>query len=87
MIITLPASGVLAKILGWESIFYATGGFGVAWSVVFMIYASATPQEHKGISKEELAYIEHSTGASGSKDKEKTPLPPWKAIFTSLPFW
>lgn len=42
----------------WEAVFYATGGAALIWCIIFIVFASSTPQTNYWISSEELAYIE-----------------------------
>ena len=51
IIVTLPVSGILAERLGWEMVFYVTGGFGVAWSVFWFLLVVDTPAQHSRISE------------------------------------
>ena len=42
-----PLGGFLAASdWGWRSIFYVTGGCGVAWSVLWLFFAFDTPAKH-----------------------------------------
>ncbi|ELT88380.1 hypothetical protein CAPTEDRAFT_172198 [Capitella teleta] len=66
---------------GWPSIFYTIGGFGVIWSVSWLILVSETPIEHYRISKDERRYIVLSL--QGQNNKVEVP---WVAVLTSLPF-
>lgn len=65
---------------GWPSIFYIFGAIGVIWSILFMIFNSEKPEDHKFISEKEIDYILEATEKNHIKKKLKTP---WKAIFTS----
>ena len=56
------------------------GGACLIWVVVWWLYVSDTPAEHKYISKEEVAYI-------GQVSSPVSPPIPWRSILTSLPFW
>ena len=88
LILTLPMSGILAEELGWESVFYVTGGLGCVWAIAFFLLASDSPQSHKRISKEELKYIEASTSSGSSSNfGAKPPLPPVGAILKNKAFW
>ena len=49
-IITLVLSGVLAETLGWESIFYIFGAFGVIIGVFFAYFVHESPSVHPSIS-------------------------------------
>lgn len=75
----MPLSGILAKSLGWESLFYVFGVVGVIWFIAWVIIVRRNPDQDRYITKEELKYIKASIGAV--RDKKSSV--PWKAIFTS----
>ncbi|XP_025084611.1 sialin-like isoform X1 [Pomacea canaliculata] len=70
---------------GWGSIFYLSGIGNLLWVVVWCIVTADTPAQHKRISEVERNYIQSSIGDNTEK-KEILPTP-WRAIFTSAPFW
>ncbi len=41
-----PIGGLLAGSLGWESVFYFTGGCGVLWSIAWYFLVFDTPAQH-----------------------------------------
>lgn len=43
---------------GWESVFYVSGGAALVWCIVFIIFASDSPQQSRWISTAELTHIE-----------------------------
>ncbi|GFY71863.1 sialin [Trichonephila inaurata madagascariensis] len=43
---------------GWPSTFYVLGTIGSLWVILWAILAYETPDQHPGISKEELLYIQ-----------------------------
>lgn len=61
-IVAPPLVTFLALEYGWRMAFLVTGGLGFAW-LLFWLFMYETPQRTKGISKEELAYIESDTEA------------------------
>ncbi|KAM7343118.1 putative inorganic phosphate cotransporter isoform 2-T3 [Cochliomyia hominivorax] len=81
----LALSGdIFDSSMGWPGIFYITGGIGILWSVVFLIFGYDSPRDAKIISMEERKYIEALTGSN----HESGSMPvPWKSILTSLPFY
>lgn len=85
-VVAMPVSGWLCDtdfLGGWPSVFYVFGALGVLWGLAWFLLVSNHPEDHPRISKEEKAYIiEHC----GSKNEKALPIP-WKAVFTSLPFW
>ncbi|PVD36705.1 hypothetical protein C0Q70_03691 [Pomacea canaliculata] len=71
---------------GWGSVFYLTGVGNLLWVVVWFVVTADTPAQHKRISEVERNYILSSIG--DTLEKKQTLLPtPWRAIFTSVPFW
>ncbi|XP_065369173.1 putative inorganic phosphate cotransporter isoform X2 [Calliphora vicina] len=81
----LAVSGsIFDSSMGWPGIFYITGGIGLLWSAIFLIFGADTPRDSKIISKEEREYIEALTGSDQESGKMAVP---WKSIFTSLPFY
>jgi ACS family sodium-dependent inorganic phosphate cotransporter len=55
--ITYPICGVVLDKLGWEAVFYLTGGLGILWFLVWQIVISNDPSVHCCISEEEKLYI------------------------------
>ena len=55
-------AGYLADTLGWEAVFYVTGGCTVVWVIAWFYLAYDTPASHPRIDKEEKEYIETSLG-------------------------
>ncbi|XP_073844725.1 major Facilitator Superfamily Transporter 12 isoform X2 [Musca autumnalis] len=70
--------------VGWPGIFYITGGIGILWSGIFLIFGADTPRDTKYISVAEQKYIENSTG---SDHQQINAAVPWKAMFTSPCFY
>lgn len=82
-VIMLAVSGVLAaSSMGWPSIFYFSGAAGCIWSILWFLFGSNSPVEHRSISAEERNFIESSLG---NQDHSKKIVTPWAAIFTSAP--
>lgn len=82
-ILALLAGPPLADRIGWAAIFYSTGAAGVLWLLCFLPLASSEPEQHSGVSKEELAYIQ----ASRPKDTTGKGAPvPWRSIATNPAF-
>ena len=83
-VISMPLSGVLADDVGWESVFYVFGGFGVIWFIFWAFLTFDSPSSHPSISKEEKDYIESRIPSVNVGSK--LPFPPLLEIATSLPF-
>ncbi|TDG48328.1 hypothetical protein AWZ03_005283 [Drosophila navojoa] len=89
-ILMLVTSGLLASSAGgWPSIFYASGGCGIVWVVVYYILGASTPKDSKSITAEEVQLIEMELAKERTANAE---LPshrqatPWLSILTSAPF-
>ena len=55
--VTYPISGVILDKLGWEALFYLTGGLGVLWFFAWTYFVSDDPATNKFISTKEKEYI------------------------------
>ncbi|KAF2893497.1 hypothetical protein ILUMI_12679 [Ignelater luminosus] len=84
--LTMPLGGFLISTLGWESVFYVTGGIGLVWSIAWFFLVYDSPAQHPRISPEERYEIETKI-AEGSGSGIKPSRVPWKAIFVSMPVW
>lgn len=61
--------GAIIETFGWVWSFYIPGIMCILWVGLWSVLISDTPQNHKGISEEELKYIEVNIGDSISKEK------------------
>ena len=85
MIITLPMCGAIVKVWGWEVAFYVIAVINTIWFICWWLLVFDTPEQHPRISEHELLHIQDSLKESVDS-KHSLPVP-WKAIFTSIPFW
>ncbi len=53
----------MAVTYGWHSVFYLTGGLGIVFAVVWLLFIRNSPQSDKRVSVSELALIESGGGA------------------------
>lgn len=83
--ITMPVCGYLISAFGWASVFYVTGGIGLAWSILWFLVVFETPAAHPRITVEERKEIEEAIG--GTTTKKKPTYVPWKDMLTSGPVW
>ena len=88
--LSLMLGGIIAQGLGWEYIFYAFGGCGLAWSLAWCLFMHGSPSANPRICEEERAFI--GGGRRRRRDNEEPkqpppplPLPPLKSILTSAP--
>ncbi|KAF4517149.1 hypothetical protein B566_EDAN006448 [Ephemera danica] len=63
-IVAMSGSGVLSASLGWPSVFYVTGGFGVLLAVLWMALVANTPETHRLASPRERRLIVTSIAAA-----------------------
>nr|XP_045009062.1 vesicular glutamate transporter 3 isoform X2 [Jaculus jaculus] len=61
-VVAMPLAGVLVQYIGWSSVFYTYGMFGIIWYMFWLLQAYECPAAHPTISSEEKAYIETSIG-------------------------
>ncbi|TNN00602.1 hypothetical protein fugu_011848 [Takifugu bimaculatus] len=61
-VIAMPLAGVLVQYIGWSSVFYVYGVFGIIWYVSWLLLAYGSPAEHPTITEEERTYIETAIG-------------------------
>ncbi|XP_016838631.1 putative inorganic phosphate cotransporter [Nasonia vitripennis] len=87
-VVTMPVSGLLAASgIGWPSIFYIFGAFGVAWSALMFCMGADHPSEHPRINPKEALYINNSLGNLDKAVDAEKPKVPWLSIITSVPMW
>ncbi|PNJ83253.1 SLC17A8 isoform 2 [Pongo abelii] len=61
-VVAMPLAGVLVQYIGWSSVFYIYGMFGIIWYMFWLLQAYECPAAHPTISSEEKTYIETSIG-------------------------
>ncbi|XP_055846568.1 putative inorganic phosphate cotransporter [Episyrphus balteatus] len=69
---------------GWPGISFFSGGIGLIWCGLWILFANSNPVVSRFISQEEKLFILTSQKKTDC-DRQKIPIP-WKAIFTSVPF-
>ncbi|KAM6215992.1 vesicular glutamate transporter 3 isoform 2-T2 [Rhynchocyon petersi] len=65
-VVAMPLAGVLVQYIGWSSVFYIYGMFGIIWYMFWLLQAYECPAAHPTISNEERTYIETSIGEGGA---------------------
>lgn len=80
----MSTCGLMAKHLGWESVFYVYGGIGILWYISWVILIRESPEKDPFITDQEKRYIVASLKHSSNS---KVTSVPWKAIFTSSAVW
>ncbi|GAB5574136.1 vesicular glutamate transporter 3 isoform X1 [Prionailurus iriomotensis] len=86
-VIAMPLAGVLVQYIGWASVFYIYGMFGIIWYTFWLLQAYECPAAHPTISSEERTYIETSIGEGANVVSLSKFNTPWKKFFTSLPVY
>ncbi|TKS73289.1 Vesicular glutamate transporter 3 [Collichthys lucidus] len=87
-VIAMPLAGLLVQYVGWSSVFYIYGVFGIIWYIMWLLLAYGSPAEHPTITETERTYIETAIGETMRQmsvtEKFKTP---WRRFFTSMPVY
>ncbi|XP_069811566.1 vesicular glutamate transporter 3 isoform X2 [Dendropsophus ebraccatus] len=65
-VIAMPLAGILVQYIGWSSVFYIYGFFGMIWYIFWLLHATESPAAHPSITAEERSYIETSIGEGSS---------------------
>ncbi|NXF98442.1 VGLU3 protein, partial [Eubucco bourcierii] len=86
-VVAMPLAGVLVQYIGWSSVFYIYGMFGIVWYVFWLLNAYESPSAHPTISNEEKTYIETSIGEGTNLASASKFSTPWKRFFTSMPVY
>ncbi|XP_060865969.1 putative inorganic phosphate cotransporter isoform X2 [Metopolophium dirhodum] len=85
--VTMAVSGVLcSSSMGWPSVYYLSGAFGLAWTAIWLLLGSGSLSTHRFVSQAEMDYIQKSLTNTVDHDRRLSDTP-WKSIFTSLPVW
>ncbi|KAL7982502.1 hypothetical protein Chor_010100 [Crotalus horridus] len=85
-VVAMPLAGVLVQYIGWSSVFYIYGIFGIIWYMFWLLQAYESPAVHPTISTEERIFIETSIGGANLINTNKFSTP-WKQFFTSMPVY
>jgi ACS family D-galactonate transporter-like MFS transporter len=71
--IAAPLLAWMATQYGWHSVFYLTGGLGLAFAFVWLGWIRDSPQSDKRVSEAELEHIERGGGAIAAVHVEGQP--------------
>ncbi|XP_056633020.1 sialin-like isoform X1 [Diorhabda sublineata] len=82
--LTWPLVGAIITASNWNWGYQMITIQIVVFLIIFYFVAADSPDDHKFITPEEVEFIKEAQGASVSKKKRA---PPYKEIFTNLPFW
>lgn len=83
-IFALVTTPIVVQIWGWQWAFYSFGATGIVWFFFWQRMVTSTPQEHTGVTAEELAFI--AEGSAAATDAQK-PAIPWHHFLKSMPVW
>uniref|UniRef100_A0A0M3IV29 MFS domain-containing protein n=1 Tax=Ascaris lumbricoides TaxID=6252 RepID=A0A0M3IV29_ASCLU len=72
---------------GLQYITFWVGAVGLVWCAIWFFYAADSPTKHRFISKKERAFIEEALHETLTKEGEKKPPIPLKAILKSPAVW
>jgi sugar phosphate permease len=81
---TRPLAVVLIAAYGWRSPFFAFGGLGLLWAVIWFTYYRDTPEEHPRVNAQERELIHSATGGPRAKIGAAVP---WRMILSSPTLW
>lgn len=88
VMIGMFSGALISGFLNWRMTFYVTGLIGLVWSIIWMIYVTSDPSEHKMINQTELDYIidkiqETNKGRKLSARSTRNQSAPWFNIITN----
>ncbi|CAL2036400.1 unnamed protein product [Caenorhabditis brenneri] len=86
VMVGLPASAYLVSHFHWSAPFYAFGGLGIIWAMVWMYVAGDSPATHRYIEDDEKKFITEKVGTVAVKNMTLTTLP-WRSMMTSTAVW
>lgn len=88
-IVTSTVTGyfIEKECFGWPYAFYLPALLCACWSILWLIFVTSEPRQHKSMSLEELEYIELKTGVSQATLSKKKKVPSWAKISTSRHVW
>lgn len=81
----LPMVAWLMELVGWRMTFVILGGVGLVWGIIWYLWFRDNPEDHFGMSKDEVAFIHENTNRS-SKEEEKSKIDFGK-LFKSKQMW
>ncbi|MGD0266569.1 MAG: MFS transporter [Candidatus Methylomirabilota bacterium] len=84
-----PLTVAIMVPYGWRMVFYVFGGIGLVWSLLYFFTYRNTPEEHRWVSKAELAHIRgvDTKGNIRQIDFKKRPTVPWGVLLKHPNMW
>jgi sugar phosphate permease len=84
-----PVAVAIMIHYGWRSVFYAIGTLSLLWSLLYLIVYRNMPEEHKRVSRAELARIRglNEQGEINQANIQKRPKVPWRVLLRHSNMW
>lgn len=84
-VVALIVPPFIMRVWGWQAVFYLSAIPGVVWTVVWAVWATNSPADHKGMRADELAFLRET--ASIPTQTDKVVATPWHKVFSTAPVW
>lgn len=81
----LPMVAWLMDLVGWRMTFVILGGIGLLWGIIWYMWFRDNPEEHSGMSPDEVAFIQANTDRS-TKDGDRAKID-FRKLFKSRQIW
>ena len=82
-VISLPFVTLIIAYLGWRASFVITGAIGLVW-VAFWVKIYREPEQHRGVSPEQLRLLQCERGRPGKREVGEFP---WSSLFRYRTIW
>ena len=82
-VLSLPIVALIIGYLGWQASFVITGAIGLVW-VVFWLWIYREPEQHAGVTSEELRQLQAERGRPDKAEGSKLP---WSSLFRYRTIW
>jgi sugar phosphate permease len=84
-----PITVAIMVAYGWRMVFYVFGLIGLAWSILYFLVYSNTPEEHKRVNRAELAHIRgvNESGDIQRVNIQQKPTVPWSVLVKHPNMW
>jgi sugar phosphate permease len=84
-----PLAVALMIHYGWRSVFYVIGLLSLMWSLLYLLTYRNMPEEHRGVSRPELARIRglNENGEIKQANIAKRPKVPWSVLLKHSNMW
>lgn len=84
-----PLAALIIIHYQWRTMFYVIAAISLIWAILYPLAYRNTPEEHKGVSRSELAYIRgmDENGEIRPLNVKKRPTVPWKILLRHPNMW